>query len=177
MQKINTALLKFVLPICLLLGLSGCQPAQATSTSPSNPGLVWQVQISGYEIKDNLNSVEAVTQYDGSKIDVKHNQSPQAGSVYVIINVSVSKTGTQSAAPFDWKWLVVKDAAGNTYNRLGNDTFLDLYKYTPRITGLQLRLGEYKGWMCYEIPAPAAKGAISLVYTGEGSQQELVVQK
>jgi hypothetical protein len=48
MRKINPALLSFVLPFCLLLGLSGCQPAQTTSTSPSKPALARQVDVNKF---------------------------------------------------------------------------------------------------------------------------------
>jgi hypothetical protein len=163
--------------LCLVLSLSGCQTARTPSALPSSSTLAWQIQVSRFEIKDNLNAVESVTQYNGSKIDEVHKQSPDAGSVYLIINASISKSGVQSGTPFDWKWLVVKDASGNSYNRLENDTFLEQFQYTPRITGLTLRLGEYSGWMCYQIPASAATGKLSLEYTGEGSQQEILLQK
>ncbi len=106
-----------------------------------------------------------------------HTQNPQAGNVYLIIDTTVSKTNNQSSASFDWQSLLVKDAAGNTYHRLANDSFLEQYQYTPRITGLELRLGEYTGWMCFEIPASVATGQLSLDYTGAGSQQELLLNK
>ena len=176
MRKTSFPFVVFLIFFCLVLCLSGCQAATAPSAPPVNPALAWQVQVSKFEIKDSLNSVESVTQYNGSKINVTHNQNPQAGNVFLIINVTISKSSIQSTASFDWQWLVVKDAAGNSYQRVANDTFLEQYQYTPRITGLQLRLGEYSGWMCYEIPAAAAKGKISLAYTDAGSQQELVLQ-
>ncbi len=162
---------------CLFLSLSGCQTARIPSALPSSSTLAWQIQVSRFEIKDNLHSVESVTQYNGSKIDVDHKQNPEAGSVYLIINASISKSGVQSSSPFDWKWLVVKDASGNSYQRLDNDTFLEQFQYTPRITGLQLRLGDYTGWMCYQIPASSATGKLTLAYTGEGSRQEILLKK
>jgi hypothetical protein len=159
--------------LCLVLVLASCQAAKATPAS----ALFWQVELSRYEVKADLKSVEAVIQYDGSKIDVTHTQNAGAGNVYLIMEVKVSKTENPSTAPFDWQGLVVRDASGNSYHRLENDTFLERFKYTPRITGLQLRLGEYSGWMGYEIPAAVANGKLTLSYTGAGSQQEIVVQK
>jgi hypothetical protein len=166
-----------LLVFSLVLSLSGCQTSKRPSALPSGSTLAWQIQVSRFEIKDNLNAVESVTQYNGSKIDVDHKQSPDAGSVYLIIRASISKSGVQSSNPFDWKWLVVRDASGNSFPRVENDTFLEQFQYTPRITGLQLRLGNYTGWMCYQIPASAATGRLTLVYTGEGSQQEILLQK
>jgi hypothetical protein len=162
--------------LCVVLALSGCQTLKTTPAPVPTSALIWQVQVSKFEIKDGLKAVESVTQYNGSKIDVEHSQSPEAGDVYLIMEVTIRKTGNQST-PFDWQWLVVRDASGNAYHRLANDTFLEQYQYTPRITGLQLRLGEYAGWMCYEIPASAATGKITLAYTAEGSQQETVLKK
>jgi hypothetical protein len=166
-----------LLVFCLVLSLSGCQTSKMPSTLPSGSTLAWQIQVSSFEIKDNLNAVESVTQYNGSKIDVVHKQNPDAGFVYLIMDVSISKSEIQSSTPFDWQWLVVMDASGNSYHRLENDTFLEQFQYTPRITGLELRLGEYTGWMCFQIPASVATGKLTLEYTAEGSQQEIVLQK
>jgi hypothetical protein len=177
MRKSSLILNILLLFICLALCLAGCQTSTTPSDVPPGNSLAWQIQAARFEIKDSLKTIESVTQYNGSKIDVEHKQSPQTGFVYLIINVTISKTSNQSASPFDWQWLVVKDASGNSYQRLENDTFLEQFQYTPRITGLQLRLGEYTGWMCYQIPASAAKGKLTLAYAGEGSQQEIPLQK
>jgi len=174
MRKSVPLLNGILLAFCLAVALTSCQASKAT---PAPATLAWQVQVSKADIKDSLHYVEVVTQYDGSKLDVTHSQNPTAGNVYLILNGSVSKTGSPSTVPFDWQWLVVRDAAGNTFHRLENDTFLEQFQYTPRITGLQLRLGEYNGWLCYEIPASAEKGKLTLAYTAEGSQQEIILQK
>lgn len=173
MRKTKSIVDVFLLFFCLALTLSGCQAPKTTPTL----SLTWQIEVSKLEIKDNLNNVESVTQYDGSKIDVVHSQSPEAGNVYLIMDVTISKTNNQSATPFNWQWLVVEDASGNSYHRLENDTFLEIYRYKPRITGLELRFGQNIGWMCYEIPASVATGKLTLAYTAEESQQEIVVQK
>jgi hypothetical protein len=167
----------FVVLFCLGMILSGCQASGAVPTLAPVFTLPWQVEVSRFEIKGSLNFVESVTQYNGSKIDVTHTQTPDAGNVYLIIEVTIRKTNNQSTASFDWQGLVVKDASGNSYHRLENDTFLEQYQYTPRITGLELRFGENSGWMAYEIPASVAAGQLTLVYTVEEGQQELVLQK
>jgi hypothetical protein len=160
MRKTSLTVIVPLLFFCLVLSLTGCQAARSPSAPPSSSNVAWQIQVSRFEIKENLNAVESVTQYDGSKIDVVHQQSE-----------------TQTSSPFDWQWLVVRDASGNSYQRIANDTFLEQFQFTPRLTGLQLRLGDYTGWMAYQIPASAATRKLTLVYTGEGSQQELLLQK
>jgi hypothetical protein len=171
----NKSRLMVVIPVLLSLVLSqtGCRASDTTPTST----LTWQVEVSKVEIKDSLNAVESVTQYDGSKIDVVHTQNPATGDVYLIMEVTIRKTDNQSAIPFDWSQLVVVDSSGNSHHRLDNDTFLEYFQYSPRITGLELRFGETAGWMGYEIPASTAKGKLTLSYTAEGSQQDLTLQK
>jgi hypothetical protein len=137
----------------------------------------WQIEVSKYEIKDSLNVLESVPQYNGSKIDVLHTQNPETGNVYLIMEITITKVDNQSTASFDWHSLLVIDASGNSYHRLDNDTFLEQYQYTPRITGLPLRFGENTGWLCYEIPASIAIGNLTLAYTVKENLQEVVLQK
>jgi hypothetical protein len=103
---------------------------------------------------------------------VVHEQSPASGNIYLIMNLTVQKTGSQSV-PFQWKDLTVRDANGAVYGRRENDSFLEQHQYTPRMTGLDLRLGKEQGWVCYEIPASAAQGKLTLVYTTDEGQQEI----
>jgi Tfp pilus assembly protein PilP len=161
----------FLLVLPILLLLFGCSPAKPTA----NPNLVWKVDVLKSEVKDKLESIETVNQYVGST-DVLHQQYPAEGNVYLIMKVIISKQGTDPA-PFDWTKLTVQDQAGNTYPRVSNDTFLEQFNYIPRMTGLEIKLGENEGWVCYEIPAQAAKGMLTLTYTAEGSQQEIVVKR
>ena len=158
--------------LSLAILLFGCAPA-----APSiDPNLVWGITLSKYEVKDKLETVETVQQYVGSYDQVRQ-QLPAVGNVYLIMKLAVSKQKIASTSPFDWSKLMVQDASGKTYPRVGNDSFLELYKYTPRMTGLELKFGENEGWVCYEIPAQAAQTTLTLVYSGEGSQQTLVVKK
>jgi hypothetical protein len=159
-----------ILPVAFVLG--SCSPAKATT----NPALIWTVEVSKYELKDSLSTVEVVTQYNGTKINVPHQQSPASGNIYLILEMTVSKTGSESV-PFDWTKLTVQDNAGNVYPRSNNDTFLEQYNYTPRMTGLEIRFGVNEGWLCFEIPTQAANGKLTLAYTADGSQQEIVLKK
>jgi hypothetical protein len=92
------------------------------------------------------------------------------------MKLTVSKQGTDPT-PFDWSKLTVQDDAGNTYQRNSNDTFLELFKYKPRMTGLEIKFGVNEGWLCYEIPTQAANGKLTLIYNAEKSQQEIVLKK
>ena len=166
---VKLACLILLLPLSILL--FGCSAAQPTA----NPNLIWKVDLSKFDVKNKLESVETVTQYIGST-EVLHQQYPDKGNVFLIMKVTVSKQGAQNT-PFEWSNLVVQDDAGNTYQRNSNDTFLEQFNYTPRLTGLEIKLGDNEGWMCYQIPAQAANGKLTLSYTGEGSQQEIVVKK
>jgi hypothetical protein len=165
---------KLVLYSLLLLAimLCGCSSAKAITS----PDLIWKVEVFKVELKKNLNAVEAVTQYNGSSTNVEHHQSPANGNIYLIFKSKISKSGTGSIA-FDWKKLVIRDESGAVYQRHPNDTFLEQYNYTPRMTGLEIRLGSNEGWVCYEIPAKATGGKLILAYTAGGSQQEIILPK
>ena len=161
-------------PISLLLlifALCGCSTAIVTPAA----NLDWQVQAISHEVKATLKTVEVVTEYNGTESSVTHEQSPSQGNVYLIINLSVNKLGSQ-ATTFTWQDLTVQDASGNAYHRVSNDTFLEQQNYKPRLTGLDIRLGENQGWVCFEIPASATGGKLNLVYSGEGSQQQISLQ-
>jgi hypothetical protein len=159
----------------LFLFLAGCQSSSVTPSPVSSQP--WQIQVVKFELKPSLNSVETVSQYNGTKINVTHTQNPDAGFLFLILNVTIRKTDNNSIAPFEWQSLVIKDASGNFYPRLVNDTFLEQYQFIPRMTGLELRFGENTGWMAFEIPASVATGRLSLAYTVPGNQLQLVLQK
>lgn len=171
MQYTSTRVIGFF-AFCLTILLSSCSPAQATPQAD----VTWQVEVAHVDIKESLQAIEVVTQYDGTKMDVEHKQAPNPGSSYLILKVTLRKTGSQ-AVPFDWKQLVVLDKAGTPYARHANDTFLEQYNYSPRLTGLEIRFGENAGWLCFEIPAAAAAGPLTLAYQASGSQQKIALQK
>jgi hypothetical protein len=171
MRRSLVKLACFLLFLPLSMLLFGCSPAKPTS----NPNLIWKVDLLKFEVKNKLESIETVPQYIGSTEEV-HLQIPSEGNVYLILKVTVSKQGAEST-PFDWSKLTVEDIAGNTYQRNSNDTFLEQFKYTPRMTGLEIKFGVNEGWLCYEIPAKVANDKLTLTYNAEGSQQEIVVKK
>jgi hypothetical protein len=162
---------RFLLLLSLFIVLFGCSPVKPTAT----PSLIWKIELLNYEVKDKLEGIEVVHQYVGST-EVVHQQYPDEGNVYLIMKVTINKQSVDTA-PFVWDQLTVQDSSGNTYKRLSNDTFLEQFNYKPRITGLELIVGENEGWMCYEIPAQAANGKLTLIYIGEGSWQESQIKK
>jgi hypothetical protein len=166
----NKALWVGLLLLLVLIStfLSACSKISAAN----QPFLVWNITVSKVEVKDVLESVQSVTQYNGTKSNVKQEEKPAAGNVFVIINLEVKKDGSDTKS-FDWKQLSLRDASGNLYQRHPNDTFLEQFSYTPRLSGLEIRFGDQSGWVCFEVPASAANGKLEMVYSGSGSQQTL----
>lgn len=156
----------------LALVLAGCSAA----ATPASPVYTWQVITSEVQIKDSLQSVEVVTQYNGTKNEVTHVQAPVNGNTYVLIKAKVKKTGTQPLS-FQWSELKLIDAKGQEFTRHPNDSFLEQQQYTPRMTGLNLRLGESEGWMAYEVPKTSASGDISLVYRDTEGERKIALNK
>jgi hypothetical protein len=171
MRRSLVKLSSFLLILPLAVMLFGCASPQPTD----NPNLIWNVDLLKFEVKDKLENIETVPQYVGSTEEV-HYQYPDEGNVFLIMEVNISKPGTD-VTPFDWSKLTVQDEAGNIFQRDSNDTFLEQFEYTPRITGLEIKFGVNEGWLCYEIPAQSAKGKLTLIYSDEGSQQEIIVKK
>lgn len=161
----------FLLVVPLLAMLVGCSTGKTTT----NPNLVWVISLQKYEVKDKLESVQTVQQYVGTTQQY-HQQTPAPGNVYLLMEISVNKQGTD-ATTFDWSNLSIQDSTGNTYQRSDNDSFLEIYNYTPRMTGLAITFGDNQGWVCFEIPQSAANGTLTLVYNGSGSQQQVTVKK
>ena len=161
------------LTLIFLVASASCNGSHANASS--NHTLIWKIEVSKYELKSILQSTETVTQYNGAKTEIQHQQSPASGDVYIIMDITITKIGADSV-PFDWAKLSIQDQNGTTFQRSSNDTFLEQYSYTPRITGLEIRFGVNEGWLCYEIPTAAANEKLTLIYTADGSQQEIVVK-
>jgi|WetSurMetagenome_2_1015567.scaffolds.fasta_scaffold126946_2 hypothetical protein len=170
MQSTCVKLVRYILILGLSLFLFGCSPSRPTV----DPNLIWAVSLSQFEVKDKLEIIESVNQY-GQTVDQLHQQFPDEGDVFLIMKLTVNKQGEDPAA-FDWSQLTVQDELGNPHQRYSNDTFLEQYKYSPRMTNLEIKFGENTGWVCYEIPAQAAQGKLSLIYSAEGSQQVIVIK-
>lgn len=171
MQHSGLKLPGFIFFLLFSMSVAACSPAKPTI----DPNLGWGIEVLKFEVKEKLEGVQVVDQYVGTTEEV-HQQYPEEGNVYLVMNVLIKKQATGSG-PFDWSKLSVKDEDGTAYSRHSNDTFLELFDdTTPRITGLELQIGEHQGWLCFEIPAQAAKGKLTLVYSAEDSQQNIVLK-
>ena len=151
-----------LLLILLSLGLCSCGKKAETVTASDQSRFTWQLQLSSAEIKDKLHTDEGIAQYDGGISDIAHDNAPAEGNSFVILTLTVTKAQAGGGG-FDWKKLSLKDADGNSYSRMENDSFLTNHSY-KRMPGTALQIGENKGSICFEIPAKAAQGALTLCY-------------
>jgi len=65
----------FLLILALSMLLSGCSPSKPSA----NPHLIWQVDLSKFEVKDKLEGYETVNQYVGTTQEF-HQQFPAKGN-------------------------------------------------------------------------------------------------
>lgn len=182
------------LAVLLVLACAGCgsdtldatqQPENETPSAsvdenkPSSAvgtleGFPWTVELRNAQIKDALHTAAGLEQYDGSIVDVDYDNAPSEGQVFLILTLTISKTGTGGGS-FDWTKLSLLDDAGNAYGRMENDTFLQNHQYN-RLASTPLQIGEHKGSICFEIPSDRADKAFTLQYdVGDVGTLELSV--
>ncbi len=166
------AKIKLVPVYFLITLLLGC--AKVTNTPEKL--YTWNIQITQADIKTELRTTEIVTLYNGDKSEVDHENVPAQGNVFVILNLSVDKIGSDTSS-FESMDIVILDNQGNIYQRLVNDSFIEQHDYSPRMTGLPFRFGETKGWICFEVPQAAANGKLYLAYTSDEGQQKYEIEK
>ena len=146
----------------MTLSLCACGKKAAAPVASDQSKFTWQISVSKAEVKDKLHTDAGVPQYDGGITDVSYDHAPADGSKFVVLTLAVNKAAAGGGS-FDWKKLSLKDAEGNAYARMENDSFLSSHSY-KRMPGTALQIGENKGSICFEIPADAAKGKLTLVY-------------
>lgn len=161
----------------LLLLTVGCAaqakaPAEAAST-PADSSLLWQISVEESEITDSISSTQAVVAYGGDVSQVSHSDAPTEGNVYllVLLNIDKAQAGKDK---FLWSDLSVVDADGNAYSRMANDTFLETHGL-PRVKATDLSIGNNHGYVCFEIPATLDASKLKLVYSAEGSAQQIAL--
>ena len=165
-------LIYFTSALLLLIGLIACSPKTVEDQNTNT----WQVTVNDFQVVDKLETTEIVTQYDGTKTEVLHQQDPTPGNSFLILNVLIEKINAE-AVSFQWNNLVVLDSNSNEYHRCENDTFLELHNFTPRITGLDVLFGKNQGWLCYEVPTTISNGNLRLVYSSGDEYQEIALKK
>jgi len=161
----------FILLLLVIL-LSGCNKSITANEQTFN----WNIQVVQAEIRTELRTIEVVTLYTGEKNEVEHVNVPTEGKVFLLMNLELSKNGNISES-FEWKDVAVSDKESTLYQRMENDSFIEQHNYSPRLTGLSLRFGEYKGWVCFEVPESAADGTLYLVRTTNDGQQRIKISK
>ena len=155
-------ILSIALLIMMIFTLTACGKKEEAAVASDQSKFTWQIQVSKVEVKDKLHTDAGVPQYDCGITDVAYDNAPAEGNAYVVLTMVVSKAAAGGGS-FDWKKLSLKDADGNAYARMENDSFLSNHTY-KRMAGTALQIGENKGSICFEIPAKAAQGALTLCY-------------
>ena len=151
-----------VLLAILTLSFCACGKKAEPVTASDQSKFTWQISVTKAEVKDKLHTDEGIAQYDGGITDVSYDDVPAEGNSYVVLTLVVSKAAAGGGS-FDWKKLSLKDAEGNSYSRMENDSFLSNHTY-KRMPGTALQIGENKGSICFEIPEKAAEGSLALCY-------------
>lgn len=159
-------ILSAVLLLAIALGCAACSKDAAKEGAASDQSkFTWQIDLRQAEVRESLHTDAGVTQYDGDVLDVAYDDAPEEGKVYLILTLTVTKAVAGGGA-FEWSRLSVCDADGNSYGRMENDAFLASHTY-KRMPGTPLQIGENKGSICFELPADATKGTLTLVYDAE----------
>ena len=164
-------ILSLILLIALMCSLCACSskkeeaaPAADTAAvaASDQSAFTWQIEVRKCEVKDKLHTDAGVQQYEGDILDVAYDNAPAEGNNFVVLTLTVTKAAAGGGS-FDWKKLSIQDAAGNSYARMENDSFLSNHTY-QRMAGTALQIGENKGSICFEIPEKAAEGSLALCY-------------
>jgi hypothetical protein len=148
-------------------------PVATPQATVDQSTFTWQISIVGAEVKEALHTEAGVTQYDGSVATMPYDNLPSTGRVFLIVDLVVSKARPGGKA-FTWDNLVARDADGNLYHRMEDDTFLASHTYS-RMAGTDLKLGTNNGVICFEIPQERADEGFSLVYTSDEGETVLLL--
>ena len=165
------ALMSALLLLCAGCAAQAKAPADAAATADSS--LVWQISVETSEITSSISSTEAVVTYGGDVNQVSHSDDPSEGNVYLLLLLNIDKTQA-GKDKFLWSDLSVVDADGNTYARMANDTFLETHGL-PRVKATDLSIGNNHGYICFEVPATVDASMLTLVYSAEGSAQQIAL--
>ncbi len=118
----------------------------------------WSLTVLEQQMKDKLETVDEVRQYDGSIAKVVHKNIPADGNKYLLLHLNIKKNvaGNQG---FNWDKLELQGK--ESYKRT-KDIFISDYKY-KRLPATELKL-DAKGWICFEIPKDVKTYDMKLVY-------------
>ncbi|MGF6907899.1 DUF4352 domain-containing protein [Fusobacterium sp. PH5-44] len=158
---------KFLVILMLAFGMT-------TFSQEEKSKIIWDIKVNSLEVKETLNTVTPVTQYDRSVVDVKYDNIPATGNVYVLINLDINKTAGGNR-PFVWANFSLIDTNGNKYHRVENDNFLQDHNYT-RMRGDDLKLGKNSGVIAIEVPKDKSESNLYLEYEYDGEVKKVEVK-
>jgi len=149
-----------ILSACLIF--SGCAKQDLGS---DQAGFNWQIAVYDCFLQSELITENTITRYDGTSEKVMDKTSPAAGNQFLLIDLSVDKAKAGGSG-FEWAKLDLVDAEGNIYKR-ADDNFLSKHGYS-RISGLDLRIGQNRGWICIEVPSDKSEKYTLIYHADEG---------
>lgn len=152
------------------------QQSGSTETGSANADtgdFIWNITVKNYEISEGLHTVVPVTQYDRSIMDVPYDNIPSDGNVFVLLELDIAKQKAGNAT-FSWDDVSLMDNSGQAHTRM-DDIFLQDHGYA-RMSGTDLKLGSYIGWICFEIPSAQASGTLTLEYRSDSGTQSISIQ-
>ena len=152
----------FIICIAFLAGCSLAKTGEIAPAAEDYSSFIWEIQVKDSLVTDRLHTDEGVQQYDGSTLNVAHDDIPAEGSAFLILTMTITKNKTGGGS-FKWDNLYIADEGGAKYQRMENDRFLSYHTFN-RLPGTPLQIGENKGSICFEIPASATKGKLTLCY-------------
>ncbi len=171
-------------------GCGGAEPAenegdaaaeQAEQTEQSampeaadQSAFTWQITLKSHELLNEISSIENSVLYDGTVQETPHYDAPTEGQIFLLLSLNLNKAQAGNN-PFSWDDLSVEDAQGQTYARLANDSFIENHSYS-RLPSTDLALGENDGYICFEIAADAAEGALYLVHQSAEGENRLQIK-
>lgn len=171
---------KQIVFLCLLAGLLsigfGCKQGQATQpvpTATADPSWIWQISVEKSEMTDSVASTGDFVEYGGDVNTVSFSDEASKGNTYLFVLLHIDKA-QPGKEKFLWSALSVVDADGVSYNRLENDTFLELHGL-PRIKASDLSIGNNYGYICFEVPDSVDANGLTLIYSAGDSTQSIAL--
>lgn len=154
--------LSLIFLVLALLCFVGCGKEQEK--------LNWSITILEQQVKDKLEVVDEVRQYDGSIAKVVHKNVPAEGKKYLLLHLDVKKNVAGNNG-FNWEKLELQGK--DSYKRT-KDIFISDYKY-KRLPATELKL-DAKGWICFEMPKDAKTSDMKLVYEEQGKRNSIALK-
>jgi len=145
-----------------LIFLTACLLLLPALAAAQDADFYWDLQVLSWETAQSLEATEAITSYEGSVSTAVHEDAPAEGCVYLLVKLSLQKTEAGGEG-FQWEKLCARDAEGNRYTRMENDTFIETYGF-KRLPATELRIGDQQGFVAFEVPAEAAEDEFTFQY-------------